>query len=81
VNANGPETRAAVRSIVASRVSIGDLKDDSPLISSGLIDSMSIVDLIVDLEVRFHLKIPVSEVQPDDFDSVAKISDTLARFA
>lgn len=54
--------------------------DDTPLISGGFIDSMSIVDVILDLENAFGVKIPPSEVQPDDFDSARKIADTVARF-
>lgn len=54
--------------------------DDTPLISSGLIDSMAIVDLIVDLENATGVHIPPSEVQPDDFDSARRIVETLSRF-
>lgn len=40
---------------------------------------MSIVDLILDLQTELEVEIPVSEVQPDDFDSVTKIAATVAR--
>jgi len=54
--------------------------DDTALVSGGLIDSMSIVDLILDLETAFGIRIPASAVQPDDFDSVRSIAETVARF-
>jgi acyl carrier protein len=54
--------------------------DDTALVSGGLIDSMSLVDLILDLEAAFGMRIPVMEVQPDDFDSVRAISRTIDRF-
>jgi acyl carrier protein len=54
--------------------------DDTALVSGGLIDSMSLVDLILDLETAVGVKIPVMEVQPDDFDSVRTISRTVDRF-
>ncbi len=76
-----PNALGVIREVVATRVSDAALRDDTPLLSSGLIDSMSIVDLIVDLEARLGVKIPASEVQPDDFDSVAKIVETVARFS
>ena len=76
-----PDRLEAVRRLVAGRLkrrlSIGD---DTPLVSGGLIDSMSIVDLILDLQTELGVEIPVSEVQPDDFDSINKIAATLARF-
>jgi acyl carrier protein len=54
--------------------------DDTALVSGGLIDSMSLVDLILDLEAALGVKIPVMEVQPDDFDSIRTISQTVDRF-
>ncbi len=56
------------------------LTDDTPLVSGGLIDSMSLVDVILDLEGATGVKIQVSEVEPDDFDSVNRIAATLDRF-
>jgi D-alanine--poly(phosphoribitol) ligase subunit 2 len=54
--------------------------DATALVSGGLIDSMSIVDLILDLESAVGVRIPASEVQPDDFDSVQIIARTIERF-
>ncbi len=54
--------------------------DNTALVSGGLIDSMSIVDLILDLEAALGVRIPASEVQPDDFDSVQTIARTVERF-
>lgn len=57
------------------------LRDDHPILSSGLIDSLSILKLIASLENRLGLKIPTAQVQPDDFDSVDYIRDTIDRVA
>ena len=71
---------AAIRNVLArhlkSQASVGD---DTPLISNGLIDSMSLIELIMDLEAAFQVRIPASEVQPDDFDSVRKIAAVISR--
>jgi acyl carrier protein len=69
--------RQAVREQVGGNRSI---RDDTALISGGLIDSMSIVELILRLQAAFAITIPASEVQPDDFDTVAKIADVVTRF-
>jgi D-alanine--poly(phosphoribitol) ligase subunit 2 len=55
--------------------------DDTPLISGGLIDSMAIVDLIIDLEAALGIRIPASEVEPDDFDTPRRILATIERFS
>ncbi len=54
--------------------------DATPIVSGGLIDSMSLIDLILDLETATGVRIPAAEVQPDDFDSIALIAATVARF-
>ena len=46
---------------------------DSPLISSGHVDSFSMVSLLVFIENKFKIKIPPSKATPDAFDSVNKI--------
>jgi len=55
------------------------LDESTPLVSSGLIDSMSLVDLLQKLEDLTHMRIPVGKVQPKDLDSVAKMFATAQR--
>lgn len=43
---------------------------DTPLISSGLVDSLSMVSLKVFLEQTYHLRIPEREASAEAFDSV-----------
>ncbi len=50
-----------------------ELNYDTPLISSGYIDSFSMVSLLVFLENKFKIKIPPSKATPEAFDSVNKI--------
>jgi acyl carrier protein/D-alanine--poly(phosphoribitol) ligase subunit 2 len=50
-----------------------EITHDTPLISSGLIDSFSMVSLLVFLERKFKIKIPPSKATPEAFDSVNKI--------
>ena len=46
---------------------------DSPLISSGIVDSFSMVSLKVFLEKRFQIKLPDDEATPEAFDTVESI--------
>ncbi len=46
---------------------------DSPLISSGYVDSFSMVSLLVFLENKFKIKIPPGKATPEAFDSVNNI--------
>jgi len=57
-----------------------EINYDTPLISSGLIDSFSMVSLLVYLERKFKIKIPPSKATPDAFDSVNKIVALVNQF-
>jgi acyl carrier protein len=56
-----------------------DVTADTPLISSGLIDSLSMVSLKVFLEQTCHLRIPDSDASAEAFDSVTAIVAMLRR--
>ena len=53
---------------------------DSALISSGLVDSFSMVSLKRFLEVKYKISIPDEDASPEAFDSVTKIADLVKRF-
>jgi acyl carrier protein len=49
------------------------IDENTPLVSSGLIDSMALVDLLLKLEDLTKRRIPAGKVQPKDMDTVAKM--------
>jgi acyl carrier protein len=53
--------------------------ENTPLVSSGLIDSMALVDLLLKLEDITHLRIPAGKVQPKDMNTVAMMFATAQR--
>lgn len=55
------------------------IDENTPLVSSGLIDSMALVDLLLKLEDLTHKRIPAGKVQPKDMDTVAKMFATADR--
>jgi acyl carrier protein len=55
------------------------IDENTPLVSSGLIDSMALVDLLLELENVTHTRIPPGKVQPKDMDTVAKMFVTAQR--
>ena len=55
------------------------IDENTPLVSSGLIDSMALVDLLLKLEDLTHMRIPAGRVQPRDLDTVAKMFATAQR--
>jgi len=55
------------------------IDENTRLVSSGLIDSMSLVDVLLKLEDLTHMRIPAGKVQPKDLDSVAMMFETARR--
>jgi acyl carrier protein len=55
------------------------LDENTALVSSGLVDSMLLVDLLLKLEDVTHMRIPAGKVQPKDLDTVAKMLATAQR--
>lgn len=55
------------------------IEENTPLVSSGLIDSMALVDLLLKLEDITHKRIPPGKVQPKDMETVAKMFATADR--
>jgi acyl carrier protein len=55
------------------------IDENTPLVSSGLIDSMALVDLLQKLEDLTHMRIPPGKVQPKDLDTVATMFTTAQR--
>jgi len=52
---------------------------DSPLISSGLIDSLSMVSMKVFLDQTYRLRIPEAEASAEAFDTVASMVKMLRK--
>jgi acyl carrier protein len=57
------------------------IKEDTKLISSGIVDSFSMVSLKMFLEKKFNIKIPDDKATPEAFDSVTDIMILLKQFA
>lgn len=52
---------------------------DTPLVSSGLIDSLALVDVLGELEDVTNTRIPVGKVQAKDMDTIRLMLATAAR--
>ena len=63
----------------ASQLTGRPLKPGQRLVSSGLIDSLSVLKLIGLLEKKLHIVIPPETLQPEDFDDVDLIVETVER--
>ena len=57
-----------------------EISFDTPLISSGYIDSFSMISLLVFIEKKFKIKIPAKKATPEAFDSVNNITTLINQY-
>jgi acyl carrier protein len=74
------DKREVVRNVV-TEIARQRVRDDELLVSSGIIDSLRVLKLISRLEDQLQIHIPTDQVQPEDFDSVDLILETIERVA
>ncbi len=55
------------------------IDEDTPLVSSGMVDSFALIDVLLYLEKLTNRKISSGRVSPPDMDSVRKMFSTAER--
>jgi acyl carrier protein len=55
------------------------ITEDTPLVSSGLIDSLALVNILLKLEEITQRRIPVGKIRPKEMDTVALMFATAER--
>jgi acyl carrier protein len=55
-----------------------ELAPDAPLISSGLIDSFSLMDIALFVEDTFGVRIEDTELNAETFDTLQQLTDLIA---
>lgn len=55
------------------------INEKTPLVSSGLIDSLALVDILQKLEDLTNTRLPIGKVQAKDMDTVTSMFSTAER--
>ena len=55
------------------------LRDDTPLLTSGILDSLAAVNLVSFLEQRFSIELDVYDTSIEHFDRIEDIAQCVAR--
>ncbi len=57
-----------------------EIKENTPLITGGIVDSFSMVSLKRFLERKYSIQIPDADASPEAFDNVNSIAALVTRF-
>lgn len=60
-------------------IDVDDIDDETPLFSSGVIDSFALISLMTFIETEGGIKISPADVNLSNFDSISRISDFVTR--
>lgn len=69
------DTKETVLNILANLVGTDDVKTnlDQPLFTSGLLDSMATVQMLLELQQQLGIDVPVSEFNREEWETPNKI--------
>lgn len=70
---------AEIRELFAKKLAIEVESPVVDLLETGLVDSVSLVELLLALEQEFSVSVPLEELEMDDFRSIASIAELVAR--
>jgi len=77
------QTADTIRQFILTRYLPGEspdnLRDDTPLRSSGILDSLATLSLISFLEEQFKIEIEAHETDVDNFDRIEDIAALVAQ--
>jgi acyl carrier protein len=64
-----------INKLLSEKIHIAAPSVETDLMESGLLDSLSLVELMAGLEEEFGIKISFDEIELDNFRSVARIAE------
>lgn len=70
-----------IYAILRERLMVIVASPDIDLFETGLVDSIGIVELILALEDRFGLSLPMENLELDDLRTVGRIADLIVRIS
>ncbi len=77
------EIKKNVRSYIAQNILFNKngypYSDDTSLLGEGIIDSMNVLELVSFVEDKFRVEVNDTDIVPDNFDSVSKLSSFIRR--
>lgn len=73
------EVRQFIQNTFRAQVALTPVEDDTPLFSSGIIDSFGVLELISFLEDTFEIEIDTTRYDLSAFDTVRKIAALVAK--
>ena len=69
-----PSIVAAIRGLLSEKLLVDVDSPEADLLKAGILDSLALIQLLVQLEERFAVKIPLDELEIEDLRSIFSIA-------
>lgn len=79
VPVSNDQLTSEILGIFAEKLAIDVESATVDLLDTGLVDSVTLVELLLELEKRFGVVLPLEELEMEDFRSVTRIAELVAR--
>lgn len=74
------DTSNKIREYIQKEIANGrELSNEESLLAGGVLDSLAVVKLVTYVENEFDVEVPDSDFDPDNFESVAAITELIER--
>jgi len=77
------EAEVAIRNYIAEKILFSKNgyphSDEASFLEEGIVDSTSILELVMFIEEKFGVAVDDAEITPDNFDSVKKLGEYVRR--
>lgn len=60
-------------------IAFAKVKSDDPLWTSKVLDSITLIELIVEIENEFQIKVPLTDIVEENFETVSRMINYLNR--
>jgi D-alanine--poly(phosphoribitol) ligase subunit 2 len=70
-----------IRSVLRDHLNVLVDSPEAKLLETGLVDSIGLVELIIQLEDRFGIGLPMESLELDDLRSINTIADLITRLS
>ena len=68
-----------LRQFIKDTFLVDEVKDDESFLTSGIIDSLGVMQLVGFVEAELGTKVPDTDLVPENFDSIARIAAYVER--
>ncbi len=70
-----------IRGFLTKVTGDASLRDDADLLSTSVLDSLTMMDLIVFIEIEFGQRIAIGDLRPEQFQSIDAIANLVDRMS